>query len=129
MGLRSYDQGAKEMYRQTFNVPATSGNYASEVITFGPVGSGDGVQYFREIMALVEGFVTGATVELWLAKVPAAGETASGRGADDWVNSGLTTATAAGAVRWQLSAWPGAQIRVKSGAAIGGVMTISASGF
>ena len=127
MGSRSYDQSAKEMYRVTVNVPGVSGNYA-EFITFGAAGVGQNVQFFREITALVENYVAGSTVELWLPHVVDSSEAASDRDAGDYFNSGFSTLTAAGAVRWVLSAWPGAQIRVKSGGTPG-AMTISATGF
>lgn len=127
MGFKSYDQAAKEMYRRTVSVPSVSGNYA-EFITFGPCAVGQNVQYFREITALVENFVAGSVIELWLPRVPDGSEPVSSEDQGDYFNSGLTPLSAAGAVRWSLSAWPGAQIRVKSGGTAG-LCTISAAGF
>lgn len=122
--------GPVERHRKTFNVPATSGNYAEERITFGDVQSGDAEMAFREITALAESpFVNSATVELWLPKVADGSEAASDISDADYTLAGtnFTTLTAAGGVRWVLSAYPGAQIRVKSGGVTGG-MSISATG-
>lgn len=113
----------------SFTVPGVSGNYASERITFGAVGVGEIGQSFREVTALVEGpFVSGATLELWLPRVADGTEAASARTDADYFNSGLTPLTSTGAVRWQVSAWPGAQIRVKSGG-VPGSLVVSASSF
>lgn len=127
MGTRSFDQSAKETYRQTVNVPGVAGNYG-EFITFGDTTPGGGPQYFREITALVETLVAGAVVELWLPQVPDGSVAASDMSSGNYYNSGMTPLSAQGAVRWQLSAWPGAQLRVKSGGTPG-AMVISAAGF
>lgn len=121
----------KEKYRQAFVVPATSGNYASERITFGAVSSGQIEQYFRGIMALAEGpLVTGCTVELWLRKVADSTEAASAMDDLDYTLAGtnFTPLTVAGGIAWTLHAWPGAQIRVKSGGTQG-TQNVSAAAY
>lgn len=129
MGLRSYDQSFKEKVRQTFTIPVKSGDYASERITFGVCPVGMQEQSFREISALVESpFVTGAVVELWLPRLADGGEAASARTDADYTNSGVTPQSVVGLARWQVSGYPGAQIRVKSGGTPG-VLAISATGF
>ncbi len=133
MGIASYKQTALEMYRQAFTVPAVSGNYAPEVITFGPTPSGTNVSFFREITAIVEGAnLSGATVELWLAQIPDSSTGADGRTPGNYWNATSTAfpsmTTTGVAQRWQLSAWPGAQIRVKSGGTPA-TITIDASGY
>jgi hypothetical protein len=120
------DQG-----RATFNVPVGAGNYANERITLGAVGPGTRSVSFSEITALAEApFLAGATVELWLRKVADGTEAAGSMTDEDYTLAGtnFTGLTAAGAQRWAVSAWPGAQIRVKSGGAMG-VMSVSASGY
>lgn len=129
MGLRSYDQSAKEMYRVTFNVPGVAGNYASETITFGQVGVGTSYQFFREVSALVEqAIIAGAVVELWLPQIPDGSVSAAGEGPGTYWNTNVTPLSTQALGRWQFSAWPGAQLRVKSGGN-GGALTISASAF
>lgn len=113
--------------RKTFNVPATSGNYAEERLTLGkPSNSGTQADSFEEVTALAESLVTGATVELWLSRLPGDDKAASALEDSDFTNSGLTTLTAAGVVRWLLSGWPVVQIRVKSGGTLG-EMAVSAT--
>lgn len=131
MGTRSYDQSFKEKYRQAFTVPGVSGNYANERITFGAAKAGDIESAFREISALVEGpgaILAGASLELWLPKVADGTMLAENRTDADYFNSAVTPQTVQGLARWQLSTWPGAQLRVKSGGT-GGVVTVSASGY
>lgn len=113
----------------TFNVPAISGNYATEVITFGKAQAGQASQYFREVSALVEqAILTGASVELWLPQVPDGTVSADAEGPGTYWNSNVTPLITQALGRWQISGWPGAQLRVKSGGT-GGVLTVSASGF
>jgi hypothetical protein len=129
MGNRSFDQSAKEMYRVTFQVPAISGNYATETITFGKAQPGQSVQYFREVSALVEqAILAGAVVELWLPQVPDGTVSAEQEGPGTYWNTNVTPLSTQALGRWQISAWPGAQLRVKSGG-VGGALTVSASGF
>jgi len=107
--------------RSSFTVPATSGQYAPERITFpGTFASGlvpdEGL---LGLTALIESnTATGATLELWLPKIGA-----TGIDADYTVTS--TTATA-GAINLALASYPGAQLRVKSGGSAG-TMTVSAT--
>lgn len=131
MGVRSFTQEALDQGRATFNVPQVSGNYANERITLGAVGPGTRSVAFQEITALAEGpFVAGAVVELWLRKVADGSEAAGSMDDSDYTLAGanFSTLTAAGAMRWALSAWPGAQIRVKSGG-VSGAQGVSASGY
>jgi hypothetical protein len=128
MAIRSFTQDHKERARITFNVPAKSGDYANERITFGAVGSGTYAQSFVEVTALAETLVTGATVELWLPQVPDPNVASDARTDANYYNSTLTPLTTQGAVVWATSAWPGAQIRVKSGG-VAGAMTVSASSY
>lgn len=133
MGLRSYDQSPKEMYRQTYTVTNTmvAGDYASERITFGPRLAGDSVQFFREVSALVEGpILFGCQFELWLPKIAVGGQLPSDLTDADYFNTNVTPLSTAALGRWQLSAWPGAQLRMKAGAgAIPGSVTLNASGY
>lgn len=115
--------------RTTFSVPVVSGDYANERITIGAVGSGQAEESFEEVQALVEGpFVAGATAELWLRKVADSTEGAASMDDADYTLAGtnFTTLTATGSVRWALSGWPGAQIRVKSGG-FSGSLNVSAT--
>lgn len=130
MGLRSYDQSAKEMYRVTFNVVSgVVGEYASERITFGARAAGDNVQYFREVSALIEGAIlAGAVLELWLPKVAAGGQLPESFTDADYFNSNVTALSTAALGRWQLSGWPGAQLRLKGGTGVG-AQAVSASAF
>lgn len=131
MGLRSYDQSAKEMYRVVFNAPATAGNYATEAITFGLAKAGQASQYFREISALVEqAMPTGFQLELWLPQVPDGNVSADSEGPGTYWNSNVTPLTTQALGRWQVSGWPGAQLRMKNTSATNPAsITVSASGF
>lgn len=130
MGIRSFTQGPLDKGRVTFNVPAASGNYASERLTLGAVASGVQEFSFQEIMALAETLVAGAVVELWLPQISDGTLAASARTDANYFLSGTNfpTLVAQGAIRWPLTGWPGGQIRVRSGG-ISGQMAISASGF
>lgn len=126
--------GPVDRCRQSFTVPAVSGDYAEERLTLGDVASGLSEMAFREITAVAEGsashpFVSGITVELWLPKLADGNEAASSISDDDYTLAGtnFTTLTAAGGVRWALSAYPGGQIRVKSGGN-SGTQWVSATG-
>lgn len=130
MGNRSYEQDAKERYRKTFAIGSTSGDYASERITFGAVSAGTQDQSFVEVTVLAEApFVSGAAVELWLPQVMDSSlSSPSARADGNYFNSGITPLQAAGSQRWVFSAWPGAQLRVKSGG-VSGSLTLSASAY
>lgn len=121
----------KERYRQSFTVPAQAGNYASERITFGPQAAGQAESYFRGIMALVENtLVPGCTVELWLRKCSDSTEGGASMDDGDYTlgGSNFPSMTTTGAVAWTLHAWPGAQVRVKSGGTQG-TQTVSATAY
>lgn len=122
-------RGKKADGRKAFTVPAVSGDYAEERLTFGAVNSGTQADEFEEVTALAEGpLVAGATVELWLPRVRAGDKQHAELTDADYTLAGtnFATLTAAGAVRWLLSGWPGAQIRVKSGG-IPGTQNVSAA--
>lgn len=100
--------------RKSFTVPATSGQYAPERITFPSVfGSGLAEEGgLLGITALVEsGGAAGAVVEVWLPKVGATGIDA------DYTLAG--TGITSGQLTMALASFPGAQIRVKSGGTAG----------
>lgn len=113
-----------ETFRKTFN--PTSAGYAPERITFGvvPVGvrEDDGI---GGITALIESTTTAATLEVWLPRVQDGTTPASTIGVTDadYFYSGHTVSS--GAFTYPLAAWPGAQLRVKSGGTAGAV-TVSA---
>lgn len=123
----------KEGYRQTFTVPAASGSYAPERLTFGEKKSGMAWDSFQGVTASVDasGSVTSMVVELWLPRVWKEGDTTATDGSrldSDYSYSGLALDAATGAETWALAGWPGAQIRVKSGGT-GGTASISACAF
>lgn len=113
----------------TFNLPEVVGNYATETIVFGPCNAGDAVWFFRDITALIEGSIGNGTLELWLPSVPSGGQLAENRTVANYFNSGITPLSTAAAGRWQLSAWPGAMLRMKSGSVVPAAVTVSASGY
>lgn len=126
MGKLSYAQAPLGRARQIFNVPSGAGNYASEKITLGVGGAGTTADSVREVSALVEVLVAGAVLELWLPQV-SDGTQADGTRTDaNYFNSAVTPVSTAALGRWLVSAWPGVQLRVKSGG-IAGAMTVSAS--
>lgn len=103
--------------RATFAVPATSGQYAPERITFMPPAGPAGVPTFpillAAVTALLESGPAGAVVELWLPKV---GTTPPGVDADfTYTGKGITI----GSETWLLASYPGAQLRVRSGGTAG----------
>jgi hypothetical protein len=118
--------------RVGFVVPGTAGNYATEVIDVVPVGPVQAPGTVAEIVALAEGspnapFVTGVTVELWLARMPVDG-TPIAWGDFTLAGTNFTTLTAAGAVRWAVPGWHRAQVRVKAGVnPVGGTQFVSVS--
>lgn len=111
--------------RQTFAVPATSGQYAPERITFMPPAGPAGIRVdpldLVGVTALIESnTATGAVLELWLPKV---GTVSPGVDAD-YVYSGKGITS--GAETWPLASYPGAQLRARS-AGTAGSMAVSAS--
>lgn len=142
--MRNADHGVKEKGRKTFAVPAASGDYAAERITFGAVGSGEAGQSFMGVTLLIEGDATacpaGASAELWLKQVGDGAVAASAMTDDNYFFAGRAVFPARGAASsagvtvsfghetWPLSGWPGAQIRVRSGG-VPGSMTVSATAF
>lgn len=137
----------RERHRVTFTVPGTSGDYASERITFGVVSSGVIPDAFGVVTALIEGNTdgtpepTGCVVEVWLPRVAGSDKSADQFTDADYFYTGNVLAPAGvaksvtgantvqfGAGTWTLGAWPGAQLRVKSGGVSGGI-TVSASAY
>lgn len=112
----------KEMDRVTFAVPVTGGSYAPERLTFGDRAAGRSWDSFQGVTASVDETVAGMVVELWLPRVPMAGDawTTTGHRLDtDYKYSGQALDAATGAETFTLAGWPGAQIRVKSGGTAG----------
>ena len=104
--------------RQTCSVPATAGNYASEVVQLGVTQVGMEDLSIIGVTGMLEaGSVPGVTLELWVrrarggdSKVP------SDMTAQDYTNSGLSTLSSPGVVSWVLGGGiRAAQLRVKSG--------------
>lgn len=126
--------------RQTFNVPASVGGYANEVLAFGfplgvpqgslnPANAGVSDESYEEVMALIESIVAGATVELWVRKNSDDTEAVATMDLSDYFlfpTPSVGTPTVVGVLRWVLSGWPAGIIRVKS-AGTGGAMVISAT--
>lgn len=113
----------KEKYQVTFSLPAESGSYSAERITFGDVASGMVEDSFQGVTVSVDTSVATMVVELWLPKV---GSTYP-RIDDDYKYTGKSIG-ATGSETWALAGYPGAQIRVKSGG-VAGDPVISASAF
>jgi len=114
----------KERYQQTFTVPAASASYAFERMTFGHRSAGMPEDSFMGVTVSVDTSVATMVVELWLPKV---GTVAGSIIDDDYKYSGKSIG-ATGAETWPLAAYPGAQIRVKSGGT-GGSAVLSGSAF
>lgn len=137
MGLKNFGNQSKGRERKAFMVPAVSGDYASERITFGDVVSGQSPESFLGVTALFEGTPpSGARLELWLPKAPSGSEGHGDVTDDDYYYSGQcvlavgssaptgdTASYASGT--WALSGLTGAQLRVKS-AGSGGEIGVSA---
>lgn len=114
----------KEKYKVSFTVPSTSGSYAPERIAFGEVKSGQVLDTFQGVTASVYTSVTGMVVELWL---PRADVTPGAHIDGDYTFSGKSFGPSGGET-WALAAYPGAQIRVKSGGSAG-TAVVSGSAF
>lgn len=120
---------AKEKERRSFTVPAASGSYAFERITFGnKVTLGMPEDGFMGVTVAVEGAgIASSTIELWLPRLDDGTKHPSTFVDSDYTFSGKSIAVT-GAETWALAGYPGAQIRVKSGGT-GGSVTIGASAF
>lgn len=146
MGLKAVGRAVKERARQTFNVPANSGDYASETIVFGGVAAGVVAEDLAGVTVLMEAVQgPGATVplcqaEVWLPRVPASDKAMSDLVLADWYHSGQVVAPVGvasapagmtvsfGSLTYALAGYPGVMIRVKSGGVAGSV-TVSATAF
>jgi len=99
---------------RTFSLPAASGSYSGDRLTFGEVASGQAKESYQGITVSVDTTVASMSVELWLpafnADVPFLD--------DDYKYTGLSIG-ATGSATWPLAGYPGAQIRVKSGGTAG----------
>ncbi len=104
---------ARYQDRQSFNVPATSGTYAPERITFGSASTNVIPDALLGLTSLLESAPTGATVEIWLPKLGAAVPATDA----DYFYSGDSHTS--GRLTVPLASYPGAQIRVKSGGTAG----------
>lgn len=145
MSFKAVGRGIKERARQSFTVPATSGDYANEVITIGAVPSGVPPTDFAGVTILLEGAGTvndplkNVVVELWLPRVEASDKAQSQMTSADYYHSGqvvvpvgvaftgVGVTSSFGSLTYALSGYPGAQIRVKSGGTAGScVVSVSA---
>jgi len=115
---------AKEQFRQSFTVPATSGSYAFERLTFGDVPAGVFPLFYEGVTASVDTSIATMVVELWLPRVGSSAPRVN----SDYKYSGQFIDAATGMETWALAGYPGAQIRVKSGGT-GGTAVVSASAF
>jgi hypothetical protein len=131
--MRHSGGGRSFTARTAFNVPAVSGNYASERITLGVDASGKFTgESFSELSVLVEGsgnaplYPTGISVELWVPGASASNGTALTDADYTLAGTGFAALTAAGLTRWAVGRLAGAQIRVKATAAgLGGQQYVS----
>lgn len=115
---------AKESGDVTFNVPAASGSYAPERWTCGDVRAGMPWDAFQGVTVSVYATVAGMVVELWLPRFNAT----KGAMIDDDYHYAGKAIGATGSETWALAAFPGAQIRVKSGGTAGAAV-VSCSAF
>jgi hypothetical protein len=114
----------KEWGDQSFTVPAASGSYAPERWTFGDVKAGQPWDAFQGVTASVHTSVATMVVELWIMRTGATkGSVIDG----DYKYSGKSFG-ATGMETWALAAYPGGQIRVKSGGTAG-TAVVSCSAF
>lgn len=114
----------KESYRKTFTIPAGSGDYAPEFITFGEVGPNRPPESFQGVTVVVDSSVATMTVELWLPRI---GESVDSNIPSFFVYSGKSIG-ATGSETWALAGYPGAQLRTRSGGT-GGNAIVGASAF
>lgn len=114
----------KEVVTRTFSLPAASGSYSGDRLTFGEVKAGQVKESYQGITVNVDTSVASMVVELWL---PKANATAGSMIDSDYTYTGKSIG-ATGSETWALAGYPGAQIRVKSGGTAGSPV-ISASVF
>ena len=107
----------------TFSLPAASGSYSAQRITFGEVASGQAKETYQGITVSVDTTVANMSVELWLPKFTATVPFLD----TDYQYTGKSIG-ATGGETWALAGYPGCQIRVKSGGTAGPPV-ISASVF
>lgn len=109
--------------RITAAVPSTSGNYATERITFGASAVGVGEQTISGITCLLEsGGTASTTVELWVRRESGDDKAQSAMTDADYTLAGsdFASLSAAGLKSWTFAGGiVGAQIRVKSGGVAG----------
>lgn len=120
--------------RQGFTVPATSGNYANERITFGQVAANLLPSTFEGFCLVVEDslnapFVASCSVEVWVARFPDATTPVSALTDADYTFAGTAFRfTSGGLQNVTLNAYHLFQIRVKSGGGLGGTQFVSVTG-
>lgn len=105
---------ARERIKQSFTVPATSGSYAFERLTFGETASGQVQPNIEGITISVFSSVATSQVEVWLPRVDATAPYLD----TDYTYSGWSVA-ASGALTMPLAGYTGVQVRVKSGGTSG----------
>lgn len=125
MGVRTISQVAQDEKRGSFTVPATSGSYAFERITFGAVPSGVPEQALTAITVNVDASIATMVVELWLPRIGGGSKPPSTFVDGDYQFSGKSIG-ATGSETWPLAGYTGAQLRVKSGGT-SGTATLSAT--
>lgn len=96
--------------RQTFAIPAGSGDYAEDVMDIDDVAGRGGS---LEVQALVESLAAGSVIELWVLRVDGVPGTDN-----DWINSGISWTETGLQDIVPLAGWR-SQIRGKSGGSAG----------
>jgi len=103
--------------RQSFTVPATNGQYASEEIVFAPSTVAVVPSGLLGGSAVIEKKPASASLELWLLQVEGDPTNAA-----DWFYSGNNVTAANALVTWPLASYPGAKLRAKSGGTSGSLV-------
>lgn len=102
---------------KSFTVPVTSGNYAPEVLYFGPSNDGGDLDLemrVNEASIVIGTLVSGVTIELDLLTPGTDPDTPANwmLAVDSWNTAGLQTLL-------QLAGWHGARLRARSGGSAG----------
>lgn len=141
MGVHNADHITKDKGRAVGQVPAVSGNYMEQRITFGAAGPGDRERSFMGVTALLESAPAGVVLELWLPQVADGNVAADARTDQNYYYSGFAVypvgtavtpvgaqAASYGSATWSLAGYPGGQLRLRSGG-VGGAAAFSGSAF
>lgn len=102
---------------QSFAVPATSGQYAPEVIYLRQQQDGGTFDAIERLSAYVDALPSGATVEVDLLKANSANRATPA--STDWLGPAATVTATGLADLITLAGWYGGRIRVKSGGTAG----------